>query len=104
MTNTSTQVVRINVDPKLGDIVSTFLEHRQADVGRLQSALDRVEFETIQNLGHDIEGTGATFGFEQLTEIGRVMKLAAKSKQSTEIQISIDELADYLARVELVYR
>ena len=64
MTNTSTQVVRINVDPKLGDIVSTFLEHRQADVGRLQSALDRVEFETIQNLGHDIEGTGATFGFE----------------------------------------
>ena len=103
MRNEYSGVVGITVDPRLGDIVAAYLEHRLADVRRLRAALEKGELDTVMDLAHDIEGTGTSFGFEHLTEIGRSLQDAASKGQIYEVSELVDEMADWLSWVELVY-
>lgn len=103
MTEAYKSIVKVTVNPRLKRLVANFLEHRRADVGRLRLALQYDDFESIQVLGHDMDGTGATFGFEQMTLIGRSMEQAAAQRQTDEVGELVEELAVYLSRVEVIY-
>ncbi|MDA0263829.1 MAG: Hpt domain-containing protein [Chloroflexi bacterium] len=83
--------------------MDSYLEHRRQSVGSLLRALEQGEFEHIQNVAHDLVGTGASFGFEDMSLIGRSLESAALGKQVQEIKILVNGLAEYLSRVEVVY-
>ena len=50
--------ITIKVHARINDIVCSYLEHRKQDVGALLRALADGEFELIQNVAHDLIGTG----------------------------------------------
>ena len=100
---TSSETIVIQVNPRIGDIVDSYLEHRNRDVELLLNALDQGEFDHIQHLAHDLVGTGGSFGFEDMSLIGRSLESAAANKETKEIKLLVEDLADYLSRVEIVY-
>ena len=93
----------VNVDPDLEDLIPGFLGNRNSDLQKLRAALDGGETGTVQSIGHSLKGVGGGYGFSGLSEIGAALESAAKGNDSDAIRKQIDALADYLARVEVVF-
>ena len=52
---------------------------------------------------HTLKGGGGGYGLDTITRIGRDIENAAQEKRTESIKAYIDELSDYLERVEVVY-
>jgi len=94
-------IVRAN--PKLADLIPSFLENRRHDVVAMLEALDRGDFATVETLGHGMKGAGGSWGFEGVTDIGADLERAAGSADNEASRKSVDELTRYLDGVEIVY-
>ena len=98
----SGEPIFVQVNPRIRDIIERYLAHRGRDAASLLNALDQGAFEHISQVAHDLAGTGGSFGFEVLSTIGRSMERAAANRQTEEIKQLVEELAEYLSRVEVV--
>lgn len=93
----------VRVDSDLKDLIPGFLDNRTRDIQSILDALARQDYVTIANLGHTMKGTGGGYGFDDITDFGRAIELAAKAENATVIRQSIDALSDYLERIEIVF-
>jgi len=93
----------VRIDEGLQELIPGYLLHRQNDVQIMQEKLACGDYEAIRLLGHSIKGSGGGYGFDRITDIGRLIEDSAKEKNSTAISSGIGQLADYLRHVEVVY-
>ena len=93
----------VSIDPDLRDLISGFLQNRQLDIQRLHRAVAVEDFETIRTLGHRMRGDGGGYGFHTISDIGEALEKAAIEKHVPEISARIEELIQYLDRIEVVY-
>jgi HPt (histidine-containing phosphotransfer) domain-containing protein len=92
----------VSVDPSLSDLVPAFLEKRRLDAPRLAQALSAGDYETVRKIGHNLKGTGASYGFKFITEVGGRIEQAAKLRDAATISNNIGELTNYLSSIEWV--
>lgn len=102
-TDMSMEKIKVAVDADLEDLIPGFLENRARDVRELSSALSRSDFESIRITGHSMKGSGGGYGFDALTDLGAAIEAAAKAADATAIAKLIEELSEYLQRVEVTY-
>jgi PAS domain S-box-containing protein len=95
-----TALVRAN--PKFADRVPAYLQNCRQNVITMLEALDRVDFETVRTLGHQIRGSGGMFGFQAITDIGTALEQAAESTDTDASRKWVGELSRYLDRVETI--
>ncbi|MBF0143703.1 MAG: Hpt domain-containing protein [Magnetococcales bacterium] len=95
--------ITVSIDKDLEDIAPGYLENRRKDLELLPQALEKADYATLRVLGHRMKGSGAGYGFNLITEIGRAIEEGAKSEDAAAIRNAIDNLGNYLERVELVY-
>ena len=65
-------------------------------------ALNQGDYEALCVFGHRMKGIGGSYGLEAITEIGRALEQAALNHRSGEMEELLDNLLDYLNRVEVV--
>ena len=94
--------IAVTIDPDLADLVPGFLANRRRDVAKLTALLAIGNFPDIRMIGHSMKGAGGGYGFDQITEIGDALERAALAADDKTIQAGIEQLADYLARVDVV--
>jgi HPt (histidine-containing phosphotransfer) domain-containing protein len=94
--------IYIKIDPELADLIPGFLNNRRKDIENMESCLDQENFEQIERLGHSMKGSGAGYGFDGVSEIGKDLEIAGKEKNVEDIKKGIEALKDYLHRVEIV--
>lgn len=97
------ETVRVSIDPDLQDLIPGFLENRRHDIQVLQRAVAVQDFETIRTLGHRMRGDGGGYGFSMISEIGHALEKAALEKHTPDITAGVQELTDYLDRIEIIY-
>src|SRR5687767_15018435 len=95
----STGPILVQADPDLAEMIPGYLDARRADVARVAQALSQGDFGAIEIVGHKMLGTGASYGFEALSDIGGALESAAIAADPKAVQQSLDRLSDYLARV-----
>lgn len=98
------QKIIVHIDADLQDIVPLFLQSRAADVQKLQAALQAQRFDEMYVVAHNLAGTGAGYGFDTISHIGRQMCDALKAQQLERLPALIEQLQHYLNAVEVVYR
>jgi PAS domain S-box-containing protein len=91
------------VDSDLKDLIAGYLEGRHKDIDSILSAVDKGEYESIRVLGHTMKGTGGSYGFDVITNLGKSIEFAAKGKNPDEIKKSVHELKEYLNNVKIVF-
>ncbi len=91
------------VDAELKELIPGFLENRHKDVQSILKALDQDDYETARILGHSMKGSGAGYGFDPITDIGRLIEQAAKDRNATEIRKWVGKLLNYISHVKVVY-
>jgi HPt (histidine-containing phosphotransfer) domain-containing protein len=95
--------ILIHVDPDLADECPWYLDRLKEYVVAIDRAIHHEDLATIQDTGHRMKGSGANFGFEAVSDLGKSLEQAAKDKNLKSIKIYKETLADYLGRIELVY-
>jgi CheY-like chemotaxis protein len=89
-------------DPEVAPLVPAFLELRRADVRAFRDALRTGAYPAIQFTAHKMKGTGRGYGFTTISRLGGDLELAAHEQDVARMTELIDELDDYLARVQVV--
>lgn len=97
-----TERISVTIDPDLADLVPGFLNNRRRDVEKLTALLAARNFTDIRMIGHSMKGAGGGYGFDPITDIGGSIEKAALAADSDAIEQATAQLADYLARVDVV--
>lgn len=95
--------IRIPVEAGMENLVPGYLDKRRAEIAKYRQALIEEDFETIRMLGHKLKGTGAGYGFEELTALGDQIEKAATNRDTARVRMSVDALASYVQNVELEF-
>ena len=85
----------------VADRVPAYLEGREADAKAVQRALAEDDFAAIQTIAHNMKGTGTSYGFCPITEIGGRMEAAAKDGDRAKIHTCLSALGAYLDRIRM---
>ena len=91
-----------SVNPKFADRIPAYLQNCRKNGVAMLDALDRVDFETVKYLGHQMRGSGGAFGFQGITDIGAAIQQAAESADTDASRKWVGELSSYLDRVEII--
>ena len=93
-------VARMN--SKFADRIPAYLQNCRRNANFMLGALDRVDFETVTFLGHQMSGSGGMFGFQEITDIGAALEQAARSSDTDASRKCVNELFSYLDRVATI--
>ena len=94
----------LRVKSKSADRIPAYLQNCKQNVIVMLDALDRVDFETVTSLGHQMRGSGGMFGFQAITDIGGAIELAAGSADTDASRKWVGALSNYLDGVETIAR
>jgi CheY-like chemotaxis protein/HPt (histidine-containing phosphotransfer) domain-containing protein len=88
-----------SVEPEVARLAPRFLANVERDLVKLQAAGIDEDYATIQRIGHNLNGTGGSFGFPQITKLGCAMEEAAKEHSINQARSAIGELAKHMERL-----
>lgn len=89
-------------DPFARRLIGKYLDNRRDDIGKLTRALSDSDFETIRVTGHNLYGSGAAYGLDDISWIGASIEKAADSQDIAEIERSIGELESFLRALKVI--
>jgi len=98
----SREPILLRAKTTLSDRVPAYLQNCRLNVIVMLDALDRVDFETVTSLGHQMQGSGGSFGFQAITDIGAALQQAGESADDDVSRKWVRELSDYLDGVATI--
>ncbi len=98
-----TEKIQVEVDEDFEGIVEPYLDNIRSDIVTMGSHLDNSDYENIQLITHQIKGSGRSFGFDFISDCGELLDVAAKAEDGDKIRIKLNDLTEYLDKVEIIY-
>lgn len=97
------QEYKVVVDVELKEIMPRYLEIRREELEALEKCLIDNDIEKARMLGHKLKGTGASYGFEELTNIGASIEDIAKAGSLKGIKAQAERLRFILDNLQIEY-
>lgn len=94
---------KVTIAKDLEDLIPTFLRNRNKELDTLRAALSAADFEQLRQLGHRMKGVGISYGFDQVSALGKSIEEGARRGDRTALEASVKQYADYLAKVQVTY-
>lgn len=66
------------------DLLQRYVTRRSNDVENCLTFIENKNFEQLEKLGHQFKGSALTFGFQDLSSIGRELERAAQERDQEE--------------------
>jgi chemotaxis protein histidine kinase CheA len=95
--------ILVEIDRDFLPVVPGYLENRCSECTLIPELLDGGRFDEIRVLGHRMKGSGGSYGFDEISEIGEELESAALHCDATRIRLAIDCLQRYLDSVTVAY-
>ena len=95
--------ILVYADPDLADDIPWYLGQVKEYTEAIEKAMGDNDFESIEDAGHRMKGSGEAFGFDAVSEMGKSLEQAAKEKDLDEIGKTLKDLLKYIGAVEVVY-
>ena len=95
--------VVVKIDPRLAELVPTFLARCRDTVGELRGAVESRNLEAARRIGHSLFGTGSSYGFDELGLLGQEIERNARAGDIDSLVKLPERLENYLARVRPVF-
>ena len=93
------QEMVLPANPILAARIPVFLQNRRNDVITMLDALARDDLKTVGRLGHNMRGTGTSYGFKAITDIGAAIEHEAGNADTDASRHWVGQLSTYLERV-----
>ena len=95
------KLVEIN-DPFARRLIGKYLENRRDDLDKLRHALANADFETVRTTGHNLYGSGAAYGLDEISLLGAKIEMAAIDENGAEIERLIDDMTGFLHKLKVL--
>ncbi|MBF0319864.1 MAG: hypothetical protein HQL01_08705 [Nitrospirae bacterium] len=95
--------ITVTVEAQYKDRVAKFLNSRKRDIAEMRDEVGKGQYPSVKMTGGMIKKAAEGIGLTKFQEMGEAIETAANLKDSGKVKILIEELADYLSRVEIVY-
>jgi CheY-like chemotaxis protein len=93
--------IAVDVPEALAELAAEYLDARRTEADDLQLLVAADDFERLRVVAHNIAGSGSSYGFARLTEIGRELEEAARAHDRVTAEREVAALRDYVARVRI---
>ncbi|MFH1914367.1 MAG: Hpt domain-containing protein [Pseudomonadota bacterium] len=93
----------VTVDADLAAIMPRYFELQRADLAAAAEATATGRTEVVRLFGHRLKGTGASYGFPRLSELGAAIEEAALATDLDRAAELSAEVARFLDAVRVVY-
>ncbi len=93
--------IRVQVETSLVEFAPRYLDNIRMDLERLRETVERANYEEASRIGHNMKGTGSSFGFDTISKIGAAIEEAGKEKAAGRIDERVDQLSKFLDQVEI---
>lgn len=103
MDNAAGERILVEMNHELIPVVPEYLENRRRDRAEIERLLASGGMEYILVLGHRMKGSGGSFGFDEISEIGEALEFAAQTSDAEAVRSAVARLDEYLARVVVTY-
>lgn len=94
---------QVEVDVELKAVIPEFIESRKNECALIDRLLEEGKFKEIEGLGHRLKGTGGSYGFDAISDIGEALEQAAALHDRDSIARECRMLHRYLERVTVIY-
>jgi len=75
-----------------------YVERRKQDLEVCQKNLALQKFSELEKVGHQLKGNGVTFGFDDISVIGKRMEVAAAEANVREMEKALKDLSHWVKR------
>lgn len=82
---------------EIAELAPAYLAARRSELPEMRRALAAGDFSGIRRLGHNLKGTGSSYGFPGLSELGAAIEASSASADAVTIEHHLAELARHLA-------
>ncbi len=72
----------IQVPPGLEQHALRYIERQAKEIEPMQTLLEQQDFERLRVFGHNLKGTGTSYGFPEVTRIGAELETAAREQDA----------------------
>jgi hypothetical protein len=79
------------------------MAQRQAEQAAIADALLSRNFEALRKIGHNMNGAGASYGFDRISDLGEHLNQAARAGDVAAIGAIKQAFDDYMARLVVKY-
>ena len=93
----------VTVAKDLEDLIPVFMSNRKKELDALRVALASADFEQLRQLGHRMKGVGNSYGFAQVSDIGKHVEDGARSGDRALLESAIAKYTDFLSKVQIAY-
>jgi HPt (histidine-containing phosphotransfer) domain-containing protein len=92
----SRQILRseFDDDPDLQDVIDKFIAAMPGLVEAMRQALDHGDHDRLRQLAHQLKGTGGSYGYPALTDVGKRLEDAAGTCDIEGATLALNELAE----------
>jgi HPt (histidine-containing phosphotransfer) domain-containing protein len=80
------------------ELQQRYIGHRERDVATIIAAMKRDDFELIATLGHNMRGTGTSYGYPEIGAIGEQLEAAATQRNVVLLGDQLESLDAWIAR------
>ena len=94
---------KVKVGKDIADLIPVFMKNRKKELDALRVALAAADFEQLRQLGHRMKGVGNSYGFTNVSTLGKYIEDGARSGDRAALQARISEYDEYLSKVEIAY-
>ncbi len=99
-----TKAIDIVVDIDLEDLIPDYLGNREKEVDHLRELFHKGDFPQIQAIGHKLRGSAGSYGFSELSEIGKELEEKSKVSDSASINFALNQYKLYLKRIKVSFQ
>ena len=83
-------------DDEWAEMQEMYINHTSKELDKINNNLDLDSLEAIRIFGHNIKGSGGMYGFNEITNLGLQIEIAAKASDLDSIKSSLSELGTFL--------
>ncbi len=94
----------VYIDQDFKEIVPEFIEAFNQNILEIKDYLKAEDYDALRVIGHNLMGTGGGYGFDEISDIGHKLNMAAKEKDSKSIDELIPDLESYFSRITIIYK
>ena len=94
------QPAGMHIPPEIEEIVPGYVAARKKELPEMLALLASSDFERIRVLGHNMKGSGNSYGFPELTRLGAEVERLARQSDRVALNEQLTELERYLKQIE----
>jgi HPt (histidine-containing phosphotransfer) domain-containing protein len=103
MADSGASKIPVAIEQELMPVIDEYLERRWRDCAEIERLLVSGCMDGISFLAHQLKGSGGSFGFDEISDIGEALGHAAREPDEGGIRAAVGRLERFLACVVVEY-